>query len=445
MSLNSYFQHLVRQRWLMLLAGAVFWPGLAFSQGGPALVEVRPVVQQDVAAGQTFVGTVTPTQTAVVGSAVDGRVIDVPAREGDRVEEGGTLAQLLTDTILLELQAARAELDLRQQEYNELKNGSRPDEIEEARARMQAAEVSSNYLKAEQERITDLASRSAAAAREMDKAISDARSSEQLLAEAQAAYRLAVDGPRPERIAQAAAQVAMQQALVEQLEDREKKHTIISRFKGYVIAEHTEVGQWVSKGDPVAEVIAVDQVDVVVSVLESHLPFVRLNQTVRVEIPALPRSVFTGTVKAIVQQADIRTRTFPVKIRVDNVIDEAGQPLLNSGMMARAVLPTGASQQGLLVPKDALVLGGRSTALWVIDSSTIKSTENGARQAEAKMVPVELGVAQGDRIQVLGNLHAGDLVVVKGNERIIPRPNQPSLVTWSPVSAAEGEGADAAH
>ena len=103
------------------------------------MVEVAPVQQQAVAAGQEFVGTVFPTRTAVIGSAVDGRVIEFPINEGDRVEAGQTLAQLLTETISLELQAAEAELQLRQEEWNELNNGSRSEEIEQSRARVEAA------------------------------------------------------------------------------------------------------------------------------------------------------------------------------------------------------------------------------------------------------------------------------------------------------------------
>ena len=60
-------------------------------QGPPAaLVAVSPVVEREVTAGQTFVGTVMPLKKAVVGSAVDGRVIEFPLNEGDRVERGGS-------------------------------------------------------------------------------------------------------------------------------------------------------------------------------------------------------------------------------------------------------------------------------------------------------------------------------------------------------------------
>ena len=51
------------------------------------------------------------------------------------------LAQLLTETIQLEIAAAEAELELRKQQLAELENGTRPEEIEQTKARMMAAEA----------------------------------------------------------------------------------------------------------------------------------------------------------------------------------------------------------------------------------------------------------------------------------------------------------------
>ena len=116
----------------------------------------------------------------------------------------------------------------------------------------------------------------------------------------------------------------MQDAIVRRLRDQIKKHTIISRFAGYVTAEHTEVGQWVTRGDPVAEVVALDEVEIVAKVVESQIPFVHVGDSVRVEVPSLPDQLFTGTVSAVVPQADTRSRTFPVKVTVQNEIPQAG-------------------------------------------------------------------------------------------------------------------------
>jgi RND family efflux transporter MFP subunit len=382
---------------------------------GPAQVAVSPVIEREVTAGQTFVGTVMPLRKAVVGSAVDGRVIEYPLNEGDRVQQGQVLAQLLTDTVKLELAAADAELVLRQQQLAELKNGTRPEEIQQAKARMTAAKARVDYANARRSRAENLFRQGQAMSEEQrDEMIALAVEAAQAHIEAQAAYQLAVEGPRKEQIAQAAAQVAVQQATVNQLKDQLDKHTIASSFDGYITAEHTEVGQWVKQGDPVAEVAALDEVEVTAQVVEQYAPHIRVGREVSVQIPAIPGPPLPGVVSAVVPQADVQARTFPVKVRVKNQLTEDG-PLVKSGMYARVMLPTGSKQTAMLVPKDALVLGGPQPVLFVVDTS------GDAKQGKARPVPVELGIAEGSMIQVSGaGLQANQLVVVQGNERLRP-------------------------
>ncbi|MEZ6053721.1 MAG: efflux RND transporter periplasmic adaptor subunit [Planctomycetaceae bacterium] len=432
--------------WLLSLTTLWFVPTEAVAQkngGGPraALVELAPVVQQEVAEGQTFVGTVTPSRRAIVGSAVDGRVVEFPINEGDRVEQGQTLAQLLTETISLELEAAEAELELRNFELSEFENGSRPDEIEQAKARMNSAKALADYRESQKERLISLFEKGRAATdQQVDEATSLAVAAGEAYTEAQAAFRLASDGPRQERISQAKAQVAMQSAMVQKLRDQIKKHTVISRFDGYVTMEMTEIGSWVSRGDPVAEIIALDEVDVEAKVVEGQVPFVRVNSTVRVTIPAISQKSFTGTVVSIVPQADTRSRTFPVKVRVTNEFDADGQPMLKSGMLAQVILPTGPKTNALLVPKDSLVFGGPQPIIWVVDPGSAKSQEGTPLlQSAARSIPVQLGVADGDLIQVLGDVPEGISVAVMGNERIQPsRGDQPTMVQWLPTTETAG-------
>lgn len=399
--------------WLLLSVAATG----ALAQGPPPapLVVVAPVVEREVTVGQVFVGTVMPSRKATIGSAVDGRVIEFPLNEGERVAKGQPLAQLLTDTISLEVQAAEAELELRRQALAELENGTRPEDIEQAKARMAAAEARKKYLKARWDRWQKLyETNRAVSEEELDEAIASGVEAEQAYLEAKAAYELAVAGPRVEQIAQAKAQVAVQAATVERLKDQLTKHTIVSRFDGYVTKEHTEVGQWVKQGDPVADVAALDEVEVVAYVVEQHVPFVRVGTAVTVEIPAIPGRQFAGEVSEVVPQADVQARTFPVKVRVPNeLVDNV--PLLKAGMYARVSLPTGTKHLATLVPKDALVLGGAQPLLFVVDGAT----ESG-QVGKVAPLPVQVGVADGGLIQITGPIKQGQLVVVQGNERLQP-------------------------
>ncbi len=391
------------------------------AQRGPASVAVAEIVEREIASGQTFVGTVHPIKRSVIGSAVGGRVAEFPVNEGDYVKARQPLAQLLTNTINLEVESEKAELEFRKHELAELENGSRPDELKKAKAMMMAAKAGSEYQEKRLKRLQSLYSRKAVNDDDIQQVVSESIRSEQLYQDALAEYELAVKGPRKEKIAQARSRVAIQQALVDKLESQVVKHTIISPFNGYVVAEHTEVGQWVNSGELVAEVIALDEVDISVQVLENHVPHVRLGMEVRLDIPAIPERVFTGKVAMIIPQADVRSRTFPVKVRVKNTITKHG-PVLKSGMLARAVLPTGAQQVALMVSKDALVLGGPSPMIYVVETEA----EN-KKMGKARAVPVQVGVASGRLIQVKGALKKGAYVVIRGNERL--RPGQDVVIT----------------
>ncbi|HJQ79042.1 MAG TPA: efflux RND transporter periplasmic adaptor subunit [Lacipirellulaceae bacterium] len=423
---------------LALLTLSTFVEQPAMSQGPPpTLVAVSPVVEREVVGSQTSVGTVMPLMKSIVGSAVDGRVIEFPLNEGDRVEKGQVLAQLLTETIELEVAAAEAELDLRKHQLAELENGTRPEEIAQMKARMMAAEARVRYAQARRARAENLFRQGQAMTQEeRDEMVALAIEAEQAYLDAKAAYELAVAGPRKEQIAQAAAQVAVQQATVNQLKDQMEKHTVVARFSGYVTAEHTEVGQWVKQGDPVAEVAALDEVEIVAQIVEQYVPHVRAGMEVSVEIPSIGREPLPGVVSAVVPQADVQARTFPVKVRVKNQLTDDG-PLVKSGMYARVMLPTGEKQLATLVQKDALVLGGAQPVIFIVNLAGPN-----AKQGKVQPVPVQLGVSEGSMVQVRGGIAAGQMVVVQGNERL--RPGQ-DVIVQRVIPAADADNRSASN
>jgi len=276
-----------------------------------------------------------------------------------------------------------------------------------------AAKAINDYQQNRIKRIKSLYERGAINEDELQQFISESVKSKFLYEETLAQHKLIVDGPRPEKIAQAIARVAFQTAVVEKLADQIVKHTLVSPFDGYVVAEHTEVGEWVDRGDLVAEVVALGEVHVVAQVLDKHVSYVKKGMTVRVNVPALPDQIFTGKIVQIIPQADVRSRTFPVVVRVKNEISDEG-PLLKSGMLVRTLLPTGPQEKALLVSKDALVLNGQDRSIFVIDPNPDGTT------GIARKVAVQLGVASEGWIQVDGDVQEGQLVVIEGNERLQP-------------------------
>ena len=390
----------------------------ALAQAPPAApVVVSPVTEQTVSATQTLVGTIMPLRTSVVGSAVDGRLVEFFVNEGDAVKAGQPLAQVLTNTIEIDLARAKAEEDLRRSELEEMENGSRPEEIAMFAARMQSAQATLEYLTARNRRNEALFQRSQAITEdELERSRSAMIAAQEAFVDAKAAHALAVEGPRKEKIEQARAQLRIQEESVHFIEDRIKKYTVRAPFDGYVIAEGTEQGQWIKESEVVAEVAELGQVEAKFFVPEEYIARVKLGLTVKMTVDSYPGEDFEGTVSRIVPQADVRSRTFPVKVLIQNKIEE-GVPWLKSGMLARVHVAVGKQQSALIVPKDALVLGGSQPVLQVVDYA-----QAGGKEGTVRAVPVQVGLAHGTWIQVTGDLAAGQDVVIKGNERL--RPSQ---------------------
>jgi RND family efflux transporter MFP subunit len=422
---------------IIVRSAVVLVVGLSTAQGraqAPAMklpaatVVLGRVVESDEEAGQTFIGTLLPSKRSIVGSAVDGRVEQFPVNDGQWVKKGDTLAQLLTETTEIELRAALAEEALRAAEANELKEGSLPEEVAQASATLQSAKAQLNYAKARHARADALFQRGTAITQEdMDLSFSNLTAAEQNYLAAQAAYDLVKKGPRQEKKDQAAARLLAQQEMVHQLEDRLRKFTVKAPFDGYVVNEFTEVGAWITRGDHIAEVISIDPMEIEVSVPESAIGNLQRAMTAAEEAGALLEAVvrvdaigvepYTGVVERIVPQADVRSRTFPVKVLLANPA-EGKSNKFKAGMICHVSLPVGKRQQVLLVPKDAVVLGGKSLRVMVAETTIDPATKK--EISVAKAVPVEIGAAFGDQFEISGPLAKGDSVITRGNERLMP-------------------------
>ena len=380
----------------------------------PAAVPVAAarISTMQTASGQPFVGTVLPARTSDVGSAVDGRLIDLPIVDGQHVAESEPIAQLLRGLLEIERAGATAELDRRREVLGELQAGARPEEIEQARAAVAGFEARLAYAKDRLARLGRLAERGTSTADELQDAQTELRAIEAQLRGSRAALALTEAGPRKEQIAQAAAAAAVQEAEVQRIDDQLAKHTIRAPFSGWVVERFTEKGQWVARGGLIARIAELDTVEIEAQVPESSVVSLREGAQVRLEFDAAADQAWIGTVARIVPQADLLSRSFPVRIRLENRIID-GVPTIKGGMLARAWLPVGVAGSVTVVPKDALVLGGSKPLVFCIDPT-------GPSTGAVRPIEVALGAAVEGHVAVRGSLEPGMLVVVRGNERLRP-------------------------
>ncbi len=330
----------------------------------PALVRVAPVQRQVVREHRQVVGQIAPVRRSLVASEETGHVVQAPPDVGTAVSDNQVLAKIDDELLRIELTSAttavrRAEADLAEREA----------ELTLARRNARRLkELMANNV-AKQKEVDDAAdeARAAAARREAARALLDSRRSD-----------------------------------VHRIEYRLGKLTIKAPFAASVVSKHTEVGQWLNPGAPVAEVIAINQVDAVLNVPETMLPHLAPEAKFPLHIDALD-ATREGVVYRLVPEGDRQARTFPALIRLDNP-----EHTLKPGMTVRAMLPTGREAEALTVPRDAVQM--------TPTGARVMANRGGA----AVPVPVRIRFGIDARFVIDGELREGETVVIEGNERLFP-------------------------
>lgn len=152
---------------------------------------------------------------------------------------------------------------------------------------------------------------------------------------------------------------------------------------GVISQRFAEAGQVVSAGQPVFAFASDGARDVAISVAEQHLPGLRIGQPVTVELWTEEGRRFEGRIREIAASADVMTRTYAVRVALDDA-DAAVQ----LGQSARVLMARNGSAS-LSVPLSALTESDGTAAVWVIDGKdarihrrAVTVTKYGAQHAE---------------------------------------------------------------
>jgi HlyD family secretion protein len=145
----------------------------------------------------------------------DGRVTALRAEEGDRVKVGALLATLDTRTLALQADQAAAQIAVQEQTLLRLRNGSRPQEIAQARNQLKARQADAVRAQLDFSRLQGIATNTAGrgvSVQDLDRARSTLQVAQAQVAEQQEALRLVELGPRVEEVEGAKAQLEASKA-----------------------------------------------------------------------------------------------------------------------------------------------------------------------------------------------------------------------------------------
>jgi cobalt-zinc-cadmium efflux system membrane fusion protein len=309
-------------------------------------------------------GTVQPidSRIGVVGPLARGRIAEVGAKVGDRVEAGQTLAvfdNIEAGELLSQEQSAHADLErLRAQLIPATRQAERSRRLADIGA---GAEKDYESSKAEKEGIE-----------------ADIRSQQAL-----------IDGIR-QRLRRFG------------ISDDSLRGTFLTPlkapFSGVVTKAQASPGDVVDAGRDLFTVADLSRVWVQAEVYEKDLGRIRIGQSAYITVDTYPDQPFEGKVAYISDVLDPQTRTARVRCEVAN-----HDLRLKTDMFANIELPTKFSKQALAVPE---------SALQQVDGKNVVFIRSSATQFEKR--EVERGVTVNNQTEIVSGLKPGEPVVTQG-------------------------------
>lgn len=182
---------------------------------------------------------------------VPGRIATVAVEEGDAVTGGQVVAALETADFEDGVRLARARVQRQEAVLAELVAGTRPEEIERARALVAQRQAALQLAQVTLRRQQELAARNAASHQVHDEAQARLEEARARLRAAQKALDLAEAGPRREEIAQARAQLAADRAALSLARRRLADATLTAPDPGIILTRVREPGAIVAAGETI--------------------------------------------------------------------------------------------------------------------------------------------------------------------------------------------------
>lgn len=329
---------------LIVAAAGLLAAAPLFAQfGGTPTVEVATAEQRDMAPTMQVAGTVLSRSDATLSAEVEGRLVQV-ADVGTRVEEGDVVARIEDTTLTLRVAELEAEI---------------------ARGQSRLA-----FLNAELDRVERLAETNLAAASQIDQT-------------------------RSERDV-ASSELAVARARLAQLQDQIERTRVRAPFPGVVVERVARTGERVGVGARILRLVNPESLEVVARAPLRYYRYVQPGDRLRIDAEG---EVFEAPLRTVVSVGNEDLHVFELRLDIDRP--------LPVGQTTRVTIPTADSREVLAVPRDALVLRGSGTAVFVIEAD-----------GTARRATVSTGIGQGEWIEVAGPVQAGDRVVVRGNERL---------------------------
>ncbi len=336
-----------------------------------------------------------------LSAEVPGTVVEVPIEEGMVVQMGDMCIRLEDARYKAELDQAKAALDGSLARLNELKAGTPAAEINQGRAKLDAARSQRESAEKTLDRETRLIGTNAKAQHERAQAsLEQAIANERLAAHALESLE---QGTRPEQIEVGEAEVRRTEAALVQATYNYEHAKILAPQAGTILERNVELGQFVRGGAPGESLFVIadlTQLTAVVAVSERDLSLVKTGQTCEITTEAYPDRLFHGEVDRLGAVVNRQRGIMEVIVKI---LDADATLLPDMNCSVSFLRNVDAEDETVIVPRRSLAGTEGDFHVFVLDEN---------KRARKRLVQVGNSIENDGTVEVTEGLSEGELVII---------------------------------
>jgi len=398
--------------------------------GDPPEVETARAVAESADAPGTVLtasGYIVAHHKINVNSKVTGRVAWIGVEKGDKVKEGQVLVRLEDEEFRAQVVQAKGAVENAKAYYQELQNGSRPEEVQQTAHNLEEARATLANDKITLDRTRDLVRQGVLSKQALDDAVARYDADQHRVNSLEQAHTMAKIGPRVEEIARAKGALMQAEGQLAYAQSQFDATVIRAPVSGTILERKAEKGELITaqfasaaEGGPQGSVVALadlNDLQVELDIAQDDFSKLSPHQKGIVTTDAFPDRKYDGQIAEISPEADRQKATVQIKVQILNP-DSYLRPDMNSTVK---FLPNEAKQNassgpsGILVPATAVRERDGKKFVFIVYNGKALARNVTVRSTRSNGLLVD-GLTGGEDVVVTGpaNLKDGDKIKVKG-------------------------------
>ena len=337
-----------------------------------------------------------PINQANVTPKISAPVKRMLVNRGDHVRAGQLIAELESSDLAAAAQEAKHQFEQAQSSYATVTGATVVEDETKARADVQSAQSAFDAAKKLYDSRVALEKEGALAQKQVDETRLQMVQAQTQLETAEQHLKSLNGVGRQETIRGAQAQMDAAKAHADTAAVQVSYARVVSPISGVVSDRAVSAGEMASAGMPLLTIVDISSVRVVANVPVKEASAIRVGRPARV---AGPDGDIPGTVTVVSPAVNANATTVEIWVQIPNPGER-----LKPGATARVAIIAETIQNTLVVPASALLNGDEGkTKVMVVTSDSV-----------AHERAVAVGVRQGERVQILSGVQAGEQVVTSG-------------------------------